>query len=81
MAKSEKQVVALWRSAVKLAGACVVENSGLPDKQEITAIACALLAAGLVTGGKDTGVYRAGQDADQDAMLSDAYDTGSQVGR
>ena len=74
MAKSEKQVVALWHSAVKLAGACLVENSGLPDKQEITAIACALLAAGLVTSGKDTGIDRAGQDDTQNELLSEAYD-------
>ena len=82
MAKESKNAVKMWRAAVSLAGDCLVGDSGLPEKGEVTAVACALLAAGLVTGGKaGRAIDRAGQDSDQDEMLSDAYDTGSSVGR
>jgi hypothetical protein len=76
MSKASKNAVKMWRAAVSLAGDCVVENSGLPDKQEITAIACALLSAGLVSAGKDDSNPHAGQDAEQTDMLNSAFEEG-----
>ena len=80
MAKQSK-CVQMWRAAVSLAGDCLVGDSGLPEKGEITAVACALLAAGLVGSGKaGQDDSHAGQDDTQREMLAEAYDQGS-VGR
>jgi hypothetical protein len=82
MAKlNDKQVVALWREATRLAGVALAGDPGLPDKVEINRVAAALICANLVTGKDGRAIDRAGQDSDQDEMLSDAYDTGSSVGR
>jgi hypothetical protein len=82
MAKlSDKAVINLWREAVRLASVALAGDPGLPDKSEINHVAAALICANLVTGKAGRATDRAGQDADQDEMLSDAYDTGSSVGR
>ena len=82
MAKlNDKAVVSLWREATRLAGVALAGDPGLPDKVEINHVAAALICAGLVTGKDGRAIDRAGQDSDQDEMLSDAYDTGSSVGR
>lgn len=75
MAKlSDKAVSNLWREATRLAGAALAGDPGLPDKVEINHLAAALICAGLVTGKAGRAIDRAGQDSDQDEMLSDAYD-------
>ena len=74
MKKDSKRVVGLWHEAKRLAGECLADSPGLPDKSEVAAVACALLAAGLVGSGKGgSAVDRAGQDADQNEMLDAAY--------
>ena len=82
MAKvNDKTVVTLWREAVRLAMVALAGDSGLPDKEEIGRVAAALICANLVTGKDGRAIDRAGQDSDQDEMLSAAYDQGGQVGR
>jgi hypothetical protein len=82
MAKlSDKQVVALWREATRLAGVALAGDPGLPDKVEINRVAAALICANLVTGKDGRATDRAGQDDTQREMLSEAYDQGGQVGR
>jgi hypothetical protein len=70
---NDKTVVTLWREATRLAGVALAGDSGLPDKVEIDRVACALISAGLVMGKAGQAINRAGQDSEQDAMLSDAY--------
>jgi hypothetical protein len=78
---NDKTVVTLWREATRLAGVALAGDPGLPDKAEINHVAAALICAGLVTGKSGRAIDRAGQDSDQDEMLSAAYDQGGQVGR
>ena len=72
-----KTVVTLWREATRLAGVALADEPGLPDKQAVASVAAALICAGLVTGKSGRAIDRAGQDSDQDEMLSDAYEGGS----
>lgn len=75
MAKlNDKQVTNLWREATRLAGVALAGDPGLPDKAEINRVAAALISAGLVAGKSGQAVDHAGQDSEQDSMLSDAYD-------
>jgi hypothetical protein len=75
--KTTKEIQKLYSSARTIAGACLAGLPGLPDREEVSNLANALLASGLVTSGKSSSaVNRAGADADQDSMLDDAY-TGS----
>jgi hypothetical protein len=72
--KDTKKVVGLWHEAKRLAAECLADSPGLPDKSEVAAVACALLSAGLVgKGSSASSVDRAGQSADQEKMLEDAY--------
>jgi hypothetical protein len=72
--KTDKEISKLYSEARRIAGACLSALPGLPDREEVSNLANALLASGLVTGGKSSSsVDRAGADADQDEMLSDAY--------
>jgi hypothetical protein len=82
MAKlNDKQIVALWREATRLAGVALAGDPGLPDKVEINHVAAALICAGLVTGKAGNAVSHGGADSDQESMLQDSYETGSQAGR
>jgi hypothetical protein len=81
MKTNDKQIVALYREASRLASVALAGEPGLAERAEVHSLACSLIAGGLVTGKSGRAIDRAGQDADQDAMLSDAYDTGSSVGR
>jgi hypothetical protein len=80
MAKSEKQIVALYNAALKLAGAALADQPGLPDRAELHHLACALISANLVTG-KSGGNAVDHAGGDNEAFLQDAYETGGQVGR
>ena len=72
--KTTKEIQKLYSSARTIAGACLAALPGLPDREEVSNLANALLASGLVTGGKSgSSVDRAGADKDQDEMLADAY--------
>jgi hypothetical protein len=72
--KTTKEIQKLYSSARTIAGACLAALPGLPDREEVSNLANALLASGLVTSGKSSSaVNRAGADADQDSMLDDAY--------
>jgi len=74
MKKTDKEISQLFSEARRVAGTCLAALPGLPDRQEVNALACALLAAGLVAGGKSgSAVNRAGADADQNEMLDDVY--------
>jgi hypothetical protein len=71
--KTDKEIQKLYSSARRVAGACLAALPGLPDREEVSNLANALLAAGLVGSGKSSSVDRAGADKDQDEMLADAY--------
>jgi hypothetical protein len=72
--KNDKRIASLFAEARRLAGVCLADSPGLPDRQEVNAIAVGLLAAGLVgSGSKGSAVNRAGADKDQDELLADAY--------
>jgi hypothetical protein len=74
MKKTDKEISKLYSEARRIAGACLATLPGLPDRSEVSDLTNALLAAGLVTGGKSSSsVDRAGADADQDSLLDDAY--------
>jgi hypothetical protein len=74
--KTTKEIQKLYSSARTIAGACLAGLPGLPDRSEVSDLANALLAAGLVTGsGKSSSaVDHAGASSDQDSMLQDSYD-------
>lgn len=74
MKKTDKEISQLFSEARRIASTCLATLPGLPDRAEVSALACALLAGGLVTGGKSSSnVNRAGADADQNEMMDAAY--------
>jgi hypothetical protein len=81
MAKvTEKQAVQLYNAALKLSGAAMAEQPGLPDRAELYHLACAFISANLVTG-KSGGNAVDHAGGDNESFLQDAYETGGQVGR
>jgi hypothetical protein len=83
MALTEKQSVNLYQNAHQLASAAMSALPGLPSGGEVHSLACAFIAAHLVSPGGKGGIVRnhAGADSEQESMLQDSYEGGSQVGR
>ena len=72
--KKDSEIAKRYSEARRIAGTCLAALPGLPDREEISNLANALLSSGLVgKGSSSSAVDRAGADADQDSMLDDAY--------
>ena len=75
---SDGFVVSKWKASVKLAHECLnATNNGLPDSADVLRLATALLTTDLATGGSQTSNKHGGADAEQESMLSSAYESGS----
>jgi hypothetical protein len=78
---NEKNIVALYREASRLASAALAGEPGLAERAEVHSLACSLIAGQLVTPKAGNAVSHGGADSDQESMLQDSYETGSQAGR
>jgi hypothetical protein len=77
---TEKQSIQLYRAAHQLASAALAQQPGLPDRAEVHSLACAFIASGITGSGKSgNAVNHAG--GDNEAMLQDAYEDGTQANR
>jgi hypothetical protein len=74
MQKSDREIARIFAEAKRVAGLCLNISKDFPDRSEVNAVACALIAGQIVRQGRPVRtVNHQGADADQDEKLGRVY--------